>query len=84
MDWDIYTQIIVLLYASDTVLFAWSEPDLLTWLDSFIEYCETWKLDVNVDKTKILEFGDGLGRSRHIAVRNNNFEVVDNFKFLGI
>ena len=49
MDLDIYIQIIVLLYAEDTVLFARSEPDILTLLDSFIEYCETWKLDVNVD-----------------------------------
>ena len=43
---DIYIQVIVLLYADDTVLFARSEPDLLTLLDSFIEYCEKWKLDV--------------------------------------
>jgi len=50
MDLDIYIQIIVLLYADDTVLFARSQPDLLTLLDSFIEYCETWKLDVNVNK----------------------------------
>jgi len=83
IDLDIYIQIIVLLYADDTVLFASSERDLLTLLDSFIEYCETWKLDVNVDKTKILVFGDRLGRSRHVAVRNNNFEVVDSFKYLG-
>ena len=37
-----------------------------------------------MNKTKILVFGDRLGRRRHIAVRNNNFEVVDSFKFLGI
>jgi len=49
MELDIYIQIIVLLYAEDTVLFARSEPDILTLLDSFIEYCETWMLDVNVD-----------------------------------
>ena len=32
IDLDIYKQIIVLLYADDTVLFARSEPDLLTLL----------------------------------------------------
>jgi ribosomal protein L25 (general stress protein Ctc) len=28
-------------------------------LDAFYEYCNSWKLKVNADKTKVMVFGDG-------------------------
>ena len=83
-DLDIFLQILVLLYADDTVLFAKSEAELLSLLESFSDYCVTWKLDINVDKTKILVFGDRPKRNRDIFIKNKRFEIVDTFKYLGI
>ncbi|KAL4233948.1 hypothetical protein ACF0H5_005603 [Mactra antiquata] len=83
-DLDIYLKLIVLLYADDTVIFANTECDLISSLDIFIDYCKTWKLDINVAKTKILVFGDRPSRIRHIASQNYVFEVVDTFIYLGV
>ena len=41
-------------------------------------------MDINVDKTKILVFGDRPGRNRDIVIKNKRFEIVDTFKYLGI
>ena len=41
-------------------------------------------LDINVDKTKVLVFGDRPRRARNITVRNQQLEVVDSFKYLGV
>jgi len=83
-DLDIFLQILVLLYADDTVLFAKSEAELITLLNCFSTYCVTWKLDINVDKTNILVFGDRPGRNRDIVIKKTRYEIVDTFKYLGI
>jgi hypothetical protein len=41
---EIYLKIFVMLYADDTILLA-------------DEYCDNWKMRVNVNKTKIMIFG---------------------------
>jgi len=81
---DIFLPILVLLYAADTVLFGKSKAELISFLNWFSTYCDTWKLDNNVDKTKILVFGDRSGRNRDIVIKNKRFEIVDTFKYLGI
>ena len=44
-----YFRLVVLLYADDTVLLSDNETDLQNTLNIFFEYCETWKLKVNID-----------------------------------
>jgi hypothetical protein len=46
----------VLLYADDTVILAESAEDLQLALNEFFIYCTQWKLNVNVEKTKIMIF----------------------------
>jgi hypothetical protein len=36
-----------------------SASNLQTLLDKFYLYCDTWKMKVNVDKTKIVVFSKG-------------------------
>ena len=84
LDLDVYLKIVVLLYADDTVLFAKNEHEFISLMDTFVNYCKTWKLDINVDKTKVLVFGDRPGRHRNIIIQNHTFEVVDTFKYLGV
>ena len=81
----IYLRLIVLLYADDTVLLANNEIDLQRTLNEFNKYCRTWKLNVNIDKTKVVVFG---------AKKKLNFfsfklgdiivEITDKYKYLGI
>ena len=81
---DVYIKIIVLLYADGTVLFAKNEHEFLSLMNTFVDYCNTWKLDINIDKTEVLVFGDRPRRMRNITVQNHQFKVVDTFKYLGV
>ena len=49
----------ILFYADDTVLMSESTTDLQKSLDVFSKYCELWKLNVNIAKTKNLVFTKG-------------------------
>jgi hypothetical protein len=56
---NIYLKSFIILYADDTIILSESGSDLQAQLDAFHEYCLTWKLKVNIDKTKIVIFGSG-------------------------
>ena len=46
----------ILLYADDTVILAENLNDLQASLNEMETYCDTFDLDINVNKTKILFF----------------------------
>ena len=46
----------ILLYADDTAILSESEGDLKNALIKYENYCNVWKLTVNVDKSKIIGF----------------------------
>ena len=54
---EMYLRIIVLLYADDTVIVSGSDKDLQNAIDDFNNYCQEWKLKVNISKTKVVIFG---------------------------
>ena len=66
------------------VLFANNEDDLKSILNTFYNYYEQWKLDINFSKTKVMIFGDKTRRHRNISVHGYNIEVVDSFTYLGV
>ena len=49
-------KILVLLYADDTVLLANDHLSLQKSLNDFMEFCTQWKLEVNIEKTKVVIF----------------------------
>lgn len=51
-----YLRLYVLLYADDTILLAESETELQRCLDALYSYCDTWGLQINTSKTKIVVF----------------------------
>jgi predicted HTH domain antitoxin len=51
---EIYLKIFAMLYADDTIVLAESAEDLQVQLNAFGEYCDNWKMKVNVNKTKIM------------------------------
>jgi hypothetical protein len=77
-------KLVVLLYADDTILFAKTEQDLISVLNTFSNYCQTWKLNTNFDKTTEMVFGDKRNRNRNITEDNHVLEIVDTFKYLGV
>ena len=49
-------QISILLYADDIVLLSSNEEDLQCMLDLLYEYCRSWKMLLNFNKSKIVPF----------------------------
>lgn len=49
----------LLFYADDTVIKAESADDIQNALNEFYTYCSWWKLNVDVNKTKIMVFSKG-------------------------
>ena len=52
----VYFRLYLLLYADDTVILAESAPELQASLNAMYLYCQTWKLQVNISKTKVVIF----------------------------
>ena len=76
----------LLLYADDIVLFSESEGDLQNGLDILKDYCNRWKLIVNVEKTKVMIFKKGgrLRRGINFRYDGKELEIVNKFCYLGI
>ena len=61
-----------------------SAVDLQKSFDVFSEYCELWKLNVNIGKTKILVFSKGRMTQRRFLYNDIPIENVKSFCYLGI
>ena len=49
-----YVKLLVLLYADDSTIFSCDKDNFQKALDNFQEYCQTWKLNINYSKTKVM------------------------------
>ena len=77
--------LIVLLFADDMAVIGRSIEELQTSLDLLHTYCNTWGLEVNTEKTKIVVFRNrGQIRNNEIWTYNGNIiDVVEEFNYLG-
>ena len=78
------TKLLILLYADDTVIMADSPENLQKCLDDFVEYCKTWRLNINYDKTKVLIFGARKIGTTKFMMDGNEIESVTIYKYLGV
>ena len=81
---DIFLRLFILLYVDDTVLFSDSAEDLQVQLNNFSEYCDTWKLKVNISKTKIVVFTRARLNHFNFSYKGSNLEIVKDYICLGI
>ena len=80
-----YLKLYVLLYADDTVLVAKSPEDLQKSITLMKNYCDLWKLNINVSKTKITIFSRGKTRNiPKFQFGETQLEVTDQYKYLGL
>ena len=81
----IFLRLFVLLYADDTIILAESAEELQAALDAMQQYCTTWSLSVNVDKTKVVIFSRGKPRKvPHFVFGNEPVQVIEDFRYLGV
>ena len=76
-------QILVLLYADDTILMSDNPEQLQHCLNIFQNYCKQWKLNVNTDKTKIVIFGSKAKPKLKFTLDGRELEIVNIYKYLG-
>ena len=75
----------LLLYADDTAILAETPEKMQTALDKLDEYCTSWGLQVNVDKTKVVVFSRGKVRNLPtFSLNSMNVEVVPEYVYLGV
>ena len=79
-------KLFLLLYADDIVLFSESEKGLQHGLNLLEKYCDKWKLQVNINKTKVMIFrkGGGVRKNVSFTYKKEKLEIVNNFKYLGM
>lgn len=81
----VYLKVLILLYADDTVILSDNNNDLQEALNIFEQYCEEWKLTVNIEKTKVLIFANGrLSKHDKFFFKGKTLEIVAEYKYLGI
>ena len=74
-----------LMYADDLVLMSRTEIGLQGLIDKLSDYCTRWKMEVNIDKTKVMKFsGNGHKCKTNFFYREKMIENVLNYKYLGL
>ena len=86
MSAELWLKLIIIMYADDTILLANSAIDLQKGLNELKSYCVKWKLQINNDKTKIMIFANRKVKKENYNFKlgEDNLEIVDSFKYLGI
>ena len=81
----ISSNISCLMYADDLIIMSTSHEALQKCIHNLEVYCDKWKLEVNMKKTKILIFNkQGSLIKRHtFFYRGNKIENVTEYKYLG-
>ena len=75
-----------LMYAGDLVLMATSQEGLNKCLSKLEKFCDTWQLEVNIKKSKVVIFNPA-GRiisGLNFPYQGKNLEIVKSYCYLGI
>ena len=80
-----YMELLVILYADDTVLLSDTSRGLQNALSGLELYCKTWKLKVNSAKTKVMVFGSRTkDHNYQFLYEGKTLEIVKTYKYLGV
>ena len=73
-----------LFWADDVVLIADNAVDLQKMLDIASTFSRTWKLDFNIDKSKVLVVGKRTDKTKTWKLGNLSISECDHYKYLGV
>ena len=81
-----HVRMLLLLYADDTVIISENRQDLQLGLDIVENYCNKWKIILNIEKTKIVIFRKGgkLSMNDKWFYNRSQIEVTKHFTYLGM
>ena len=74
-----------LKYADDLVLMSTSKDGLQKCLDNLESYCTKWKLEINMEKTKVILFNrqGSLIKKHKFTYKLNHIDIAREYKYLG-
>ncbi len=72
------------LYADDTVIIADNAESFQKCLNDFNNYCDTWKLNINLSKTKVVIFGSRSNGKYNFRIGPNTIDIINEYKYLGV
>ena len=80
------TKLSCLLYADDLLLLSHSQQGLQNSLNSLSTFCEQWKMQVNLKKTKIIVFRKKCRKSFNpsFSYKKDVIQKVNDYTYLGI
>ena len=80
-----HTPINCLIYADNLVIMSTSAEGLQQCLNKLATYCNKWKLQVNLKKTKVILFNrqGSLIKKHSFLFKSNNIEVTKQYKYIG-
>ena len=74
-----------LMYADDIILLSESQEGLQKALDILENFCSSWKLEVNKQKSKVIVFNsNGKSHINYFKINNEILETVKSYCYLGI
>ena len=82
IDPTLYIEILLLIYADDTILISDDPQKLQNTLNNFVSYSKDWKLNINIEKTKNIALGS-KPKNLHFKIMNKELEIVKSYKYLG-
>ena len=76
----------LLMYADDIVLAGDTVLEFQRKINILEIFCETWGMEVNLKKTKVVAFRNGgkTSKSERFFYRNRSFEIVTYYRYLGL
>ena len=83
---DVHLNLLVMMYADDTVILANIEEQMKNILKALDLYCQQWKLEVNSSKTKVVVFSRGKINydTYNFMFKEESIEATSEYKYLGM
>ena len=75
----------VLLYADDIVILSDCEENMQVQLNKLSAWCKKWRMNINIDKTKIIQFRTKRSRQSNFTfyLGGDKLMLTDKYRYLG-
>ena len=79
-----YMHLFLLMYADDTIVLSESPDDMQECLNALAVYCNSFGLEINTSKTKVVVFSRGkIRKLPKFQFKDKNIDIVWDYKYLG-
>ena len=81
---NLYLELLLLLYADETVIFSNNKENFKKGLNEFYKYCQMWKLNVNFSKTEIIVLYSKNNDNLEFKIGDHIIKITKTYKYLDL